>query len=167
MLRLLVALALVLAACGSDDRPATDTPPDQPADEETVQFRKDGTLDFVRDGETLLTIDIEIAETDSARTRGLMQRTNFPDRSGMLFVFEREEPQSFWMANTPMALDLIFVNADSHIVDIDKYARPLSPEPIASDAPAQYVVEVPAGFADTHGLIETDRVRWRRDTPAN
>lgn len=156
---LLFLLVLLFAACTDTPEPASDTP--QAATEETtIPFRADAQLDFLRDGEAYLTIDIEIAATDSARTRGLMQRTGLPDRSGMLFVFDYEEPQSFWMANTPLALDLLFVSADSQVVDIAKYAQPLSPNAITSQAPAQYVIEVPAGFTDSHGIIETDRVRW-------
>jgi uncharacterized protein len=131
-------------------------------DEIVVPFRKDGTLDFVRDGVPVVTIDVEIAETDSARARGLMQRTALPERSGMLFIFDREETQSFWMANTPLALDILFVGADSQIVDVRKYTRPFSATNITSSAPAQFVVEVPAGFADTYGILEWDRVRWQR-----
>ena len=80
----------------------------------------------------------------------------------MLFLFDREQPQQFWMGNTPVALDLIFIDADSQIVDFAKYAQPFSADGIRSAVPAQYVLEVPAGFSDTHGLIETDRVSWRR-----
>lgn len=149
-------MLLGLAACTPD----APTPSPEP-DAETIPFRKDGTLDFLRDGEVFLSIDIEIADTDSSRQRGLMQRQSLPDLGGMLFLFDIEEMQSFWMANTPLALDLIFVNADSTIIDIDKYTKPLSPESIASDGPAQFVIEVQAGFSDTYGLIETDRVRWR------
>lgn len=148
----------LIAACGNDS-----SEPNDPEGETTIPFRKDGTLAFLRDGDSLLTIAIEIADTDSARNRGMMQRAGFPEQSGMLFIFDREEPQRFWMANTPIGLDLMFVDADSQIVDIDKYARPLSPESITSDQSAQYVIEVPAGFADTHGIVETDRVRWQRD----
>ena len=159
MLSFLVCLSF-LAGCGNGG-PATG---DNDQDEETIPFRKDGELTFLRGGAENLTIDIEIADTDSARTRGLMQRTSLPEMSGMLFVFRREEIQSFWMANTPIALDLIFVSADSQIVDIDKYTRPFSSESIVSDEPAQYVVEVPAGFSDTHGLTAGEGVRWQRST---
>lgn len=153
----LVAFLLLFAACTDTPEPnAAQTTPE----ETTIPFRADGELDFLREGDSYLTIDIEIAATDSSRMRGLMQRKGLPDRSGMLFVFDYEEPQSFWMANTPLALDLMFVNADSQIVDIAKYAQPLSPDPIASKAPARYVIEVPAGFTDSHGIIETDRVSW-------
>jgi len=152
---LLLSLLMLLTGC-QDDAPTDAEPP-----EVLIPFRVDGTLDFLREGELLLTIDLEIAASDSAKTRGMMQRNSFPDRSGMLFLFDREQPQQFWMGNTPVALDLIFIDADSQIVDFAKYAKPFSAESILSAVPAQYVLEVPAGFSDTHGLIETDRVRWR------
>jgi hypothetical protein len=151
-----VALLVLVAACGDD------TVQEPPPDSTNIAFRKDGTLTFLRNEEEIATINIEIAESDSARTRGLMQRTSLPDMSGMLFIFAREEPQSFWMGNTPLALDLIFVDSDSQIVDIDKYNKPYSSASIVSDAPAQYVVEVPAGFADMSGISESHRVRWTR-----
>ena len=156
-LLLLFATACGDASSGDGQSNAADTT------EATIPFRQDGRLAFLRDGEPLVEIAIEVAETDSARQRGLMQRGPLPEQSGMLFLFEEEGPQSFWMANTPVALDILFVNADSQIVDIAKYVKPLSPSSVTSSDPAQYVVEVPAGFADSYGLAETDRVRWTRD----
>lgn len=160
MMRILYALILTVAvaACGNGER----TPSEEPTPAATIPFRDDGNLTFLASGEEIVTIDIEIAETDSARVRGLMQRTELPDHSGMLFIFERERPQGFHMSNTPIALDLVFVSGDSQIVDIDRYNRPFSQESILSDAPAQYVIEVPAGFADTYGIAEGERVRWER-----
>ncbi len=151
----LLTFVLFLAACGSDPAP---TPP-----VENIPFRKDGTLTFLRDGASLLTIDIEMAADDSSRTRGLMQRTSLPDRSGMLFLFDQESMQGFWMGNTQLSLDLFFVRADSEIVTIHRYARPLSEATLAPEAPIQYVVETEAGFADTYGIIEGDRIRWQRE----
>lgn len=155
-------LAMVLSACGDWGQGSENGD----LDGEPIPFRMDGELTFLRDGSENVTIEIEIAESDSARERGLMQRDSLPDLGGMLFIFPREETQSFWMANTPLALDLIFVDSDSQIVDIDKYTRPFSTGSIASDAPAQYVIEVKAGFSDTHGITEGDRVRWRRTEAA-
>lgn len=157
MPRLFLLLSLLMLLAGCQD----DAPPDAEPPEELIPFRIDGALEFLREGELLLMIDLEIAATDSAKMRGMMQRKSFPDRSGMLFLFDREEPRQFWMGNTPVALDMIFIDADSQIVDFAKYAQPFSAESILSVVPAQYVLEVPAGFSDTHGLIETDRVRWR------
>ena len=153
-------VTLTLSAC----EPRDDVPPPDAADTtEAVPFRQDGTLAFLAEGDTIVTVAIEIAETDSARVRGLMQRDELPDRSGMLFIFKREELQSFWMANTPLSLDLFFVNADSQVVNVIKYTRPLSDESLFSENPAQYVVEMPAGFADTYGIVEGNEARWRRE----
>ncbi len=157
-----LSLSAALAACGS---PETDSGSGTtPAVESSVSipFRSDGTLSFIREDEVFKEIGIEIADTDSTRTRGLMQRTSLPTDSGMLFLFDREEEQSFWMANTPLALDLIFVRADSTVLRIAKYVQPMSPDPVTSNGPARFVLEVPAGYSDTIGLIEGDRLRWQR-----
>jgi uncharacterized protein len=161
LLPLLLTAFLLLAACGeeADRRTAQDDPT---VEGETIPFRHDGDLQFVRDGEPVIDIAIEIAETEEARTRGLMQRESLPDRSGMLFIFDDETPRSFWMANTPLALDIMFASADSQIVTIQKYTRPFSAESVISRDPAQFVVEVRAGFADTHGIMEGDRITWTR-----
>lgn len=158
-------LAASVIACEQEPAPL-DPETDRATETPAIPFRQDGTLDFLLEGEPVVSIAIEIADTDSARVRGLMQRTSLPDRSGMLFVFEREEPQGFWMANTPLSLDLAFVNSDSQIVSVAKYTRPLSDDLIPSEAPARYVVEVPAGFADTYGISEDMTVRWSRADPA-
>jgi uncharacterized membrane protein (UPF0127 family) len=145
--------------CGqSDDAASTEADTT-----ETIPFTKEGRLAVVQDGDSTVTLDIEIADTDSTRERGMMQREGFPnDRSGMLFIFDEAQPRSFWMSNTPVSLDIIFVSADSQIVNIAKYTTPFANERYRSDAPAQYVLETPAGFADSHGLLEGDRIRWRR-----
>lgn len=149
------ALLLTISACGNGAEPA-----DEP--EVNIPFDKEGTLSVLQSGDTLVTVDIEIADTDSARTRGLMQRTSLPEQSGMLFLFPNEQPRSFWMANTPLALDIIFANADSQIVSIAKYTTPYSQDNVRSGDPAQYVLEMPAGFADSYGVLEGDRLTWQR-----
>jgi len=152
----LLLLPLFLFACKKPAEQSTPTLPDIP-------FKDEGEMTFLRNDTPLVHIKIEIADNDSTRTRGLMQRSSLPDKSGMLFIFDLEEPQSFWMANTQLPLDILFVNADSQIVSISKYTTPLSPESVSSGTnPAQYVIEVVAGFCDTFGIIESDRVRWHR-----
>ena len=153
------AIILLMLAAFACQAPETEAP----RAAVTIPFRVDGTLEFLRTGETLLTIDIEIAASDSAQERGMMQRTSFPPMSGMLFPFEREEIRQFWMGNTPLSLDLLFISADSQIVDFSTYAEPYSADPIPSRVPAQHVLEVPAGFVDSQGIVEGDRVRWRRN----
>lgn len=149
-----VALITIAIGCTKTDDPVEQIP--------SIPFSKDGTLDFLRGQEVLATIDIEIADNDSSRTRGLMQRTSLPAESGMLFIFPQEEVQGFWMGNTQMSLDLIYVNGDSVIVSIAKYAQPMAQETISSVEPAQFTVEVPAGYADNKGLIEGDQIAFRR-----
>lgn len=161
LLALLVGTVLLtMSACSSE----SNGPPQSPADEtKTIPFDKEGTLAFLQERDTLVVIDLEIADTDSARERGMMQRDGFPNEtSGMLFPFEKEQQRSFWMANTPVALDLFFVDADSQIVSITKYAEPNSADQIPSEEPAQYVLETPAGFADSYGILEGHRLRWQR-----
>ena len=155
------ALLLGLPACTGE----TDTDSSSPASKNktTIPFDKEGRLAFMQDRDSVVVIDIEVAESDSAKERGMMQREGFPnDTSGMLFPFDEERQRSFWMANTPVALDIFFVSADSQIVSIAKYAEPVSADQIPSNGPAQYVLETPAGFADSYGILEGDRVRWSR-----
>ena len=142
------AILVLLAACSGRGENGT------PNEEVTIPFRADGELEVLRDGNAYLELDIEIADSDSARVRGMMQRTGFPPKSGMLFIFPFEEIQSFWMANTPLALDIIFADADSTIVSISKYTRPLSPDNVVSERPAWAALERlvphdPAAATDT------------------
>ena len=152
---LLFSLLLLIPACGSEDG-------NQVIDATDIQFRPDGVLEVVRpDGTTLTTLVIEIAEDDSARARGLMQRTSLPARGGMLFLDDEEKIQTFWMRNTPLPLDLIFVDADSQIVSVAKRARPFTEQTISSTDTAMFVLEVNAGFTDRHNIDESMRIRWR------
>jgi uncharacterized protein len=152
----LVLVATMLAACERGERPAGP-------EREDIPFREDGTLTFYRPGERdIVTIAIEIAEGDSAIQRGLMGRESLPPNSGMLFLMPRTEIQSFWMANTPLALDITFVAPESTVINTAKYVRPFSTRSVRSEAPARYVVETPAGFTDTHGITTGDRARWTR-----
>lgn len=154
------ALLLGPLGCGGADEEEGASAPDTT---NTIPFEKEGELAILQDGDSTVVLGIEIADTDSARERGMMEREGFPDEtSGMLFLFENEEPRSFWMANTPVALDILFVGADSQIVHIAKYTTPYSSEQVRSDAPAKYVLETSAGFADSYGILEGDHLRWHR-----
>ena len=160
---LLLALIVLFTGCG---QPAVDQPTSEASSQETevdIPFRKDGTLTISRDDEVYLTLDIEIADTDSSRNRGLMQRNGLPDESAMWFIFDQESEQGFWMANTRIALDLIFVRSDGQIQSITKYVQPMRTETIPSNGPAQYVLEVEAGYSDTVGMLEGDIVAFERN----
>ncbi len=84
----------------------------------------------------------------------------------MLFIMDREEIQSFWMLNTYISLDILFVDAEKRIVTIRPDTTPQSLDSVASDKPALYVVEVNAGFCKKHGISTGDRIEFELLTTA-
>ena len=157
-----LALAALAVGCGPDED-AHPAPPVAPA---SVPFDIEGRLSFVRDGDTLRTIDIEVADTDSTRQRGLMERTEIPPDTGMLFVFPGAERQAFYMANTPRSLDIQFYGPDSTLLNVAENTTPFSTANVFSEGPAQFVVEVPAGYTRRIGLVEGDRITWTLEDSA-
>ncbi len=153
----LFAAAFVLTGgCRSDERKL-------PTIQTEIPFRVDGRLAFLGfGGDTLATIDVEIAEDDQARSRGLMGRRGLPQRSGMLFIMDAADTTGFWMRNTPLPLDIIFVGADSQVVSIAKRTTPYSNATIWPAGPKKYVVEVRAGFTDRIGIDDSTRITWVR-----
>jgi uncharacterized membrane protein (UPF0127 family) len=92
--------------------------------------------------------------------RGLMDRFSLPDQAGMLFIFDNDEPRSFWMKNTYISLDIIFINSNKEIVSIQKYTQPRTTSSIPSDKPAMYVLEVNAGYCDKFDIKPGDKVEF-------
>jgi uncharacterized membrane protein (UPF0127 family) len=123
-------------------------------------FKKEGELVFFNEEKEIKKIDIEIADTDYDRQLGLMYREKMTEDEGMLFIFPYEIIQSFWMRNTKISLDMIFVNSQKEIVTIHKNTTPYSEQSYASDQPSKYVVEVVAGFTDKFGIKVGDKVNW-------
>ena len=124
-------------------------------------FKKEGELTFYsQDNKPIVIIDIEIADTEYDRQLGLMKRKSMEDNQGMLFIFPNEEVRSFWMRNTFIPLDMIFVNTNNEIVTIHKNTRVLSEQSYPSSAPSIYVVEVIGGFTDKYKIKEGDKISW-------
>ncbi|MDO1447747.1 DUF192 domain-containing protein [Rhodocytophaga aerolata] len=158
----LVGLGIWLGSGGSEkaaNSPATPTGTQLP---QTSSQRIEGQLTFIKraDASKIKQIAIEIADTPEERNRGLMDRRSLPDSTGMLFIFERSGQQSFWMKNTYIPLDIIFVNANKEIVKIHKYAAPHSIDSYPSEKEALYVVEVVGGFTDQHTIQEGDQISF-------
>lgn len=125
-------------------------------------FTKDGELTFYSpDSVKKATIDIEIANTEYKRELGLMKRKSMEENQGMLFIFPEEKTQSFWMRNTLISLDMIFVSAKKEIVTIQKNTKVLSDQSYPSSKPAKYVIEVDAGFSDRHNIKDGDIISWK------
>lgn len=128
--------------------------------EDDLTFKKQGTLYFFqKNGDEKLEIEIELARTDFEQSRGLMWRKTMEDKQGMLFLFPKEEIQSFWMFNTFIPLDIIFIDAKKKIVNI-AFGKPHSIRPVDSEGPTQYVLEVNAGFCDKNAIKKGDTIEW-------
>lgn len=125
-------------------------------------FIDDGDLAIYRGDspEPITELDIEFAGDAASIRQGLMWRREMEANQGMLFLMRNEEPQSFWMKNTYIPLDIIFINYDKEIVKIRSNTKPMSEDQVTSEVPAIYVLEVNAGFAELHGLEEGDRLEW-------
>ena len=125
-----------------------------------VPVRADGieTLEIVTAGGTR-SVQVEIAKDDAARQRGLMYRRFMPSEHGMLFEFEREAPQSFWMKNTYIPLDMIFISQTGVVTNIVANAEPLSERVIPSGPPCAAVLELNGGAAAAMGMKVGDIVR--------
>ncbi len=103
-------------------------------------------------------VAVEIASDDTTRTRGLMYRDRLDDGRGMLFVFGEVSEHPFWMKNTLIPLDMIFIDADRRIVGVHANATPLSLEPISVGRPSKWVLEVAGGYAARAGIATGDAV---------
>ena len=125
-------------------------------------FIKNGQLTFIAKNsiDTIKGIDIEVSDNDSKRTQGMMWRRSMSDSIGMLFMFEKESRLNFWMKNTYIPLDIIFINRSLEIVAIRTNAAILNEKSISSIKPAQYVVEVIAGFCNNHKIRNGDKIKF-------
>lgn len=102
----------------------------------------------------------EVADTSESRVRGLMFRNELGPDEAMIFIFNDGQARSFWMRNTPIPLDIIFVGPDNRIVNIARESIPYSLKPVVSDGVAPVVVEIPGGRAAELGIEAGDKVAW-------
>jgi uncharacterized membrane protein (UPF0127 family) len=105
-------------------------------------------------------IKVEVVDREEARNRGLMYRRTLPPDEGMLFLFPEEAVHSFWMRNTYLPLDLIFINGRMEVVGVVENATPLTDTPRMVWKPSRYAVEVNAHLARVAGIREGTRVRF-------
>ncbi len=133
--------------------PLTETPVTEP-------IVKEGEVTFFRDGKKIRKIDVEIAENEAERSKGLMYRPYIPDSTGMLFILPEPRELGFWMKNTQIPLDIMYVDAAKKIISIQKNTKPFSEESLPSKGLAQYVVEVNAGFSDRYDIKPGDVVTF-------
>jgi hypothetical protein len=112
----------------------------------------------VERGGKKLPFKVELAASPEAQARGLMFRTELGDNEGMLFPSDVPQPRSFWMKNTPLSLDIIFIGADGRVLNIAADTVPYSLDSVTSNGPASAVLELRAGRAKELGIVAGDRV---------
>ena len=153
---LIVVSAFFATHCGSEK--AEQTGNNQPKGRIVTP---ESELTFLTEaGEEITSLEISIADLPDERNQGLMDVRTMPQNVGMLFIFDGDAPRSFWMANTPLPLDIMYVNSDSVIVRIYQNTTPFSETSLPSDAPAKFVVETNGGYALTHGITEGMKIRF-------
>ena len=103
---------------------------------------------------------VEVARTGAEQAQGLMHRDTLAPDAGMLFPFPAPRPASFWMKNTLIPLDMIFIRADGTIASVAANTVPHSLEPVGVAEPVAAVLEIPGGRAAELGIVEGDRVSW-------
>lgn len=111
-------------------------------------------------GREPVTVNLEVVQTPEARQRGLMYRKQLAPNAGMLFIFDRSEFHSFWMHNTLVPLDMIFITSDWRVLGVVENATPLTDSPRNVPGDSQYVLEVNAGFSRRSGLQPGTEVRY-------
>jgi uncharacterized protein len=103
--------------------------------------------------------DVEVADDPIERAEGLMYREALADNAGMLFLYPKPQPVEFWMKNTPLSLDIVFVREDGTIARIAESTTPMSEDLIPSGEPVRAVLEVKAGTMRQLGVAAGDRLR--------
>ena len=114
----------------------------------------------IDNGKKLIKINVEIADDSNKMEKGLMYRESLDENAGMLFIFENEDYELFWMKNTLITLDMIFIDKNFEIIDI-KHAVPCKAEPCVlykPAKPAKYVLEVNGGFAAKNDIKTGDKL---------
>jgi len=153
---LLITMGISFYSCNSDSK-------ENKSITKEVIFKKEGELTLYQKdsiSRPITTLDIEIADNDYEIQTGLMYRKSMQKNQGMLFIFPEEAPRSFYMKNTKISLDIIFIDKENQIVSIQKNAKPLDLTSLASEGPAQYVLEVNAGLSELWNLKKGDPISF-------
>ena len=128
------------------------------------QFTEEGFGAFVTEnGDTLAAFRLELAESTAETTQGMMFRRSVPESTGMLFIMPEERFQSFWMRNTYVPLDIIYLSSEGRVVSIQANAQPLNETPLPSDGPAKYVLEIAGGQSAALGIKPGIQWLWNRN----
>lgn len=158
---LMLALG-ALAAC-SPQGEATTSAPVQTAPETHPVSGLEVIPLTVTSGDTVYKFRVEVAASDAAQGRGLMFRTELGPDEGMIFPRKVPTIAAFWMKNTPLPLDIIFVGPDGRIINIAARTKPYSLDQVVAEGPTSAVLELIGGRAEELGIKPGDKVEWEGD----
>ena len=122
--------------------------------------RADPRVTIVTQQGRSVAFEVEIADSPAKRELGLQYRRDLASDRGMIFLFSAESEQTFWMKNTPIPLDMIFISRELKIVGIVEQTVPFSLDPRSVSKPSQYVLEINGGLAKRYGIRPGDSVRF-------
>lgn len=148
---------LLLFSCKENNKTSIKT--------EEVTFTKEGNLDiFKKETDSIITqLNIEFAESEYETQTGLMYRTRMENTEAMLFIFPDVAMHSFYMKNTAIPLDIIFIDEKMNIVSFQENAEPFNENGLSSRVPVKYVLEVNAGLVKEWSLAIGDQIAFERD----
>lgn len=151
----LAAIALILPRFFSNESNRVQEIEITPQD---IDFTRDGEVSIFKNDSLIQTIEVEFAKNDEERALGLMYRSSMDEHQGMWFIFPEEAPRSFYMRNTEIPLDIIYLDKDKKVVSIAKNARPYDETSLPSEKPAMYVLEINGGLSNKWGIEKGDRM---------
>lgn len=155
---LLGCMALFFSHCKENKTTSSNT------SKVSIPFKKEGTLEILKsqNDSIIAQLDIEIADNEYETQTGLMYRTELKENHGMLFIFPDVSYRSFYMKNTKIPLDIIYIDENMNVVSIQKNAQPFDKTSLPSEAPAKYVLEVNAGLSDLWQLQKGDKITFTK-----
>ncbi len=129
---------------------------------ETISFTKEGELSIFKSttDSIIANFDIEIAETEYETQTGLMYRESMEENQGMLFVFDDVARHSFYMKNTQIPLDIIYLDENRKIASFQKNTKPFDETGLPSQVPIKYVLEINGGLSDKLGMQIGDSIAY-------
>lgn len=151
---LIFLLSIIITSCGNEKS-------EKDSQDRGRILEPTGEVTFLnKDGSEISKVKVALADEPEERNQGLMDVNEMPADVGMLFIFPDEAQRNFYMANTPLPLDIIFVNADSTIVRIHHSTTPFSSKQLPSDKPAKFVVETNGGYCISNDIQEGMKIRF-------
>lgn len=154
-----LSLALLCLACSPQGQAETAAPASQTSARHPVSGLEVIPL-TVTSGNRKHAFRVEVAASGPEQSRGLMFRTELPPNEGMIFPYKSPQILGFWMKNTPLPLDIIFIDEDGRIINIAAETTPYSLDSVYSTGPAMAVLELAGGRAAQLGIKPGDKVAW-------